>query len=67
MLTYILTGNVCYCSNTWTVQLAKQYTIWISPSSAASGSSESSSLFSRAEEVDGLEDKGSGDTTTVDE
>jgi hypothetical protein len=67
MLTYILTGNVCSCSYTWIVQLSKQYTIWISPSSAASGSSGSSSLFYRAEEVDGLEEKGSGDTTTVDE
>ena len=64
MLTYILTGDFCYCCYTWTVQLSKLYTIWISPSFVASGSS---SLFSRAEEVDGLEDKWSGDTTTADE
>jgi hypothetical protein len=43
------------------------YSIWISPSSAGSGSSGPSSVFSGiiAEEVDGVGDKGSGDITMV--
>ena len=56
----------CYCSYTWSVQdnQSQEYSIWISPSSAGSGSS---GLFSKfpgvfiAEEV-GVQDKGSGDT-----
>lgn len=42
--------------------------MWISHSSAAAGSSRSSSVFSgvqRADKVDGVGDKGSGDITMV--
>jgi hypothetical protein len=47
----------------------EEYSVWISLSSACSGPSGSSSLFSGvfiAEEVGGAGDNGSGDTTTVD-
>jgi len=42
--------------------------MWISPSSACLGSSGSCSVFSGiyiVEEVDGVGDEGSGDTTTL--
>ena len=45
------------------------YSIWISPSFAGLGLSGSSSMFSgalTAEEVDGVVDKWSGDTTVID-
>jgi hypothetical protein len=48
---------------------SEEYSVWISLSSACSGPSGSSSLFSGAfiaEEVGGVGDKRSGDTTTVD-
>lgn len=58
----------CYRSHTWAAQLIRRYSIWISPS-AASESSGSSYVFSgvfKPEQVDGVEDKGSRDTKTVD-
>jgi hypothetical protein len=54
---------------TWAVQLTEKYSIWVSPSSAGSGSSRSSSVSSGvfiAVEVDGVRDKGLGATTVVD-
>jgi hypothetical protein len=56
----------CYCSYNWAVEYnqSEEYSSWIFPSSAGSGSSAPSSVFSGvfiAEEV-GVGDKGLGDT-----
>jgi len=55
IMTQVLTGKFCYCSYTWAVLLIREYSIWIPPSSAASGTSVSSSVFSgvlRCKDVD---------------
>jgi hypothetical protein len=58
----------CYTSCTWAVQLIRG-AVYFAILSAGSKSSESSSVFSgvfEADKVDGVGEKASGDTTTVD-
>ena len=70
ILTYVLTSNFLFLLLYLGLHnYSEEYSFWISPSSAGSGSSASSSVFTGvfvAGEVNGIADKGSGDTTVVD-